>query len=73
MHPVTLAAYHKAGPCANAVGGRGHVRGCGGCSLVGKKKHQPRINYENYRTRSIQMLQEARRNKYCSLKLNPVP
>lgn len=37
MHPVTLAAYHKAGPCANAVGGGGHVGGRG-MQLSGKKK-----------------------------------
>lgn len=65
MHPVTLAAHHKAGPCARAVGESGGVQFTGEW-----RKLQPRINYENYQMCLIQML--AQRKEHCSLKLNSV-
>lgn len=65
MHPVTLAAHHKAGPCARAVGESG------GVAFTGEgRKLQPRINYENYQMCLIQML--ARRKGHSSLKLSSV-
>lgn len=65
MHPVTLAAHHKAGPCARAVGESG------GVEFTGEgRKLQPRINYENYQMCLIQML--AGRKEHCSLKLSSV-
>ena len=67
MHPVTLAAYRKARPCANAVGG-----GADKMQLTGAES-TTQNNYENFQMCLIQVLRQARKKQHCSSKFNPAP
>jgi hypothetical protein len=65
MHPVTLAAYRKARPCASAVGG-----GADKMQLTGAES-TTQNNYENFQMCLIQVLRQARKKAALFVKVQP--